>query len=84
MATDLAPDIYTICIAVTGEDYEQCIFVKVIEGSIVSGKSSVTEGKASVEIEKGTAPFVVYVNDKEALTISSSRFSVDVKHGDKL
>jgi endonuclease I len=81
---NLKPGIYTICIGVTSETYSQCYTVQVNPGATVSGKSSVTSGKASVEIEKGTAPFMVYVNGQEQFETSASIFSVDVKGGDVL
>ena len=81
---NLAPDIYNICITVTGESYEQCFVIEVIAGTTVSGKSSVKANKATVTIEHGTAPYKVYVNGSEVLDTSSSVFSVGVKHGDLL
>jgi len=80
--TDLTPGVYDFCITVTEESYEQCYTVEVIEGTTVSGKSSVTSGKASIEIAQGTAPFTIYVNGKELLETSAPIFNVDVKHGD--
>ena len=80
--TDLAPGIYDFCIAVTGETYEQCYTVEVTEGTTVSGKSSITSGKASIEMEQGTAPFIVYVNGKETIETNAPIFNIDVKHGD--
>jgi hypothetical protein len=82
LATNLPPANYTVCISVTGESYEQCFDVEVIAGTTVSGKSSIALGKASIEIEVGTAPFDIYVNGKESFKTSSPVFNVDVKHGD--
>lgn len=79
---NLVPGIYDFCITVTGESYEQCFVIEVIEGATVSGKSSVTSGKAFIEIEEGTAPFIIYVNGKETFETNSPIFNVDVKHGD--
>ena len=58
--------------------------VQVVAGTTVSGKSSVVSGKASVEIEKGTAPYIVYVNGQEQFETSAPIFSVEVKSGDIL
>jgi subtilisin-like proprotein convertase family protein len=82
--TDLAPGIYTVCINVASENYEQCFVVEVKAGTTISGKSTVKASKATVEIEQGTAPYQVFVNGKEVLDTSSPVFSVDVKHGDLL
>ncbi|MCF6182403.1 reprolysin-like metallopeptidase [Lutibacter sp.] len=81
---NLAPDIYSICITVTGENYQQCFVVEVLEGITVSGKSSVKANKATVEIEQGTAPYKVFVNGKEVLDTNAPVFTVNVKHGDLL
>ena len=82
--TNLAPGTYNFCIGVIEETYQQCYTVQVAVGTIVSGKSSVTSGKASVEIEKGTAPYTVFVNGQEQFETSAPIFSVDVKSGDVL
>ncbi|NEW80480.1 MAG: T9SS type A sorting domain-containing protein, partial [Gelidibacter sp.] len=83
-AINLPPNSYNICIGVTGQTYTQCYTVQVAAGTTVSGKSSVTSGKASVEIEKGTAPYTVFVNGQEQFETSASIFTVDVKSGDIL
>lgn len=82
--TNLAPGSYNFCIGVAGETYSQCYRVQVVEGTTVSGKSSVALGKASVEIEKGTAPFTIFVNGSEQFETNAPKFSVDVKSGDVL
>lgn len=79
---NLTPGLYNICITVTGGLYEQCFVVEIIEGITISGKSSVTSNKASIEIEEGTPPFTIFVNGIETFETSSSLFNVDVKHGD--
>jgi subtilisin-like proprotein convertase family protein len=81
---NLAPGTYNFCIGVTGQTYTQCYAVTVAQGTTISGKSSVASGKASVEIEKGTAPFTVFVNGMEQFETSAPIFSVDVKGGDVL
>jgi hypothetical protein len=83
-ALNLPPNSYNICIGVTGQTYTQCYVVQVAAGTTVSGKSNVVSGKASVEIEKGTAPFTVFVNGQEQFETSAPLFSVDVKSGDVL
>jgi subtilisin-like proprotein convertase family protein len=81
---NLTPGTYNFCIGVSGQTYQQCYAVTVAAGTTVSGKSSVVSGKASVEIEKGTAPFIIYVNGQEQFETSAPIFSVDVKAGDIL
>ncbi len=83
--TDLSPGSYTICIGVEeDEDYEQCYDVVINEGTTISGKVAVNSGKASIEIEEGTGPFMVFVNDKIVLKTVAPIFTFDVKHGDKV
>ena len=83
-ALNLPPNSYNICIGVAGQTYTQCYVVQVAAGTTVSAKSSVVSGKASVEIEKGTAPFTVIVNGQEQFETNAPIFSVDVKGGDIL
>lgn len=82
--SDLDPGNYTICIGVEGEDYEQCYDVVIDEGTTISGKVAVNSGKASLEIEQGTGPFIVFINDTIALETAVPIFTIDVKHGDKI
>jgi len=79
---NLTPKLYDFCISVDGENYEQCFTVEVIEGTVVSGKSSIISNKASIEIKEGTAPFTIYINGKESFKTITPTFSVAVKHGD--
>ncbi|MBL4939582.1 MAG: thrombospondin type 3 repeat-containing protein, partial [Lutibacter sp.] len=78
----LAPGVYDFCTAVTGETYEQCYTVEIIEGTTVSGKASLSSKKIAVEIIKGTGPYSVFVNGDIKLETLSNSFMVDVKHGD--
>jgi len=83
-SANLAPGTYNFCIGVSGQTYSQCYVVQVAAGTTVSAKSNVVSGKASVEIEKGTAPFKVFINGQEQFETSAPLFSVDVKSGDIL
>ncbi|MHB1196921.1 MAG: alpha-amylase family glycosyl hydrolase [Lutibacter sp.] len=83
-SANLAPGTYNFCIGVSGQTYQQCYAVTVAAGTTVSAKSSVASGKASVEIEKGTAPYKVYLNGLEQFETNAPLFSVEVKSGDVL
>jgi glycosidase len=83
-SANLAPGTYNFCIGVTGQSYTQCYEVVVAAGTTISAKLSVASGKASVEIEKGTAPFTVIINGQEQFETNAPIFSVDVKSGDIL
>lgn len=78
----LAPDTYNFCITVDGETFKQCFELVIAAGTTISGKTSVTNNKATVIIEKGTAPFTVYVNDEVMFETTNSIIGVTVKQGD--
>ncbi|WP_162880000.1 choice-of-anchor tandem repeat GloVer-containing protein [Lutibacter oceani] len=80
--SNMQPGTYEVCITVSGETFEQCYTIEIAEGTTVSGKASVTSNKASIAIEKGTAPYNVLVNGKNVLNTFSTSIEVDVKHGD--
>lgn len=79
---NLSPDIYEVCIGVSGMNDPQCYSVEVKEGNTVSGKSSVSSNKVSIEIIEGTSPYIIFQNGKELFKTNSKSFSLDVKHGD--
>ena len=81
---NLKPGSYTICIGVEGENYQQCYDIVIEQGTTISGKVAVDSGKAFIEIEKGTAPFTVFINDEIAFETAASIFTVNVNHGDKI
>ena len=82
---NLPPNSYSFCIKISGYDtYEQCFEVIIDEGSTISGKTSISSNKASVEISNGSAPFEVYLNNVLQFTTNQSLFDIDVKHGDEL
>ena len=80
--SNLAPGSYNVCIKITGIIFEQCFTITVSAGKTVSGKSSVTSNKASITIDKGTAPYNVLINGINVLNTQSPLFMLDVKHGD--
>ena len=80
----LDPGTYQLCITVDGEDFKQCFSLEVAEGFEFSGKSSVVGKIASIEIEQGTAPFKVFINNIEMFETKATSFEIEVKHGDLL
>lgn len=81
---DLGPNVYEFCIAIdiAGETAEQCYSVEVKDGTTVSAKSNVSNKQLDIQIEKGTAPFTVYVNGLESFKSDNYEFSVAIKKGD--
>ena len=79
---NLTPGTYNLCITIDGEDFEQCYTLVIEEAAIISGKSSVASNKASFEIETGTAPYIITINEEEVLKTNFKTFDIAVKHGD--
>ncbi|SNR54196.1 reprolysin-like metallopeptidase [Lutibacter flavus] len=79
---NLSPNSYDICITISGEDYEQCFQVEIAEGITISGKANNDSGKISVNIEQGTAPYSIFVNDIKTSETLSPTFVINAKHGD--
>ncbi|AIZ42898.1 thrombospondin type 3 repeat-containing protein [Cellulophaga baltica] len=80
---------YNLCITIEGElDFQRCFNLIVESASEISGKSttSVFNDKVSelIEIDSGTPPYIVSLNDKDIMTTSSLVFNVDVSYGDTL
>jgi len=80
----LAPNTYNLCLSVEGEEFKQCFELVIPQGTTVSGKSSVINNKATVQIEKGTAPYKVFVNGEVLFETMSKSIDVNVKNGDLL
>ncbi|MBI9039908.1 carbohydrate-binding protein [Lutibacter sp.] len=80
--SNLTPKTYDFCISVVGESFEQCYSIEIAAGKTVSGKSTVANKKASIEILEGTAPFNVEVNGKLMLQTMSNTFEIPVQNGD--
>ena len=82
---NLQPGNYNFCIVLEGsENYEQCFEVQVDLGITISGKTSISSNKATIEINNGSAPFQVYLNDLLQFETNKNIFDIDVKHGDEL
>ena len=81
---NLVPGSYNICISIPDKNFEQCFIFEIKEGTTISGKSSVVENEALVEITKGTAPYSISINGIESFKTNSSIFSVPINQGDLL
>ncbi len=74
---------YDFCISAQGID-EQCFQKKVLGGSLIKVKNTVNYPKCQISIEKGAAPYKVFINNKQVLTTSETNFNISVKNGDVL
>ena len=79
---NMAPGVYTICFTIPAQNYEQCHTTNITESNSVTGKTSVQDGHIAVEIQAGTAPYSVFVNQNKVLETSSKSFSVKANQGD--
>ena len=80
----LTSNTYNLCITVVGQEFMQCFELVIDEGITVSGRAHLSSNKATVQIEKGTAPFKVFVNGDLLFEALSNTIDVNVKHGDLL
>lgn len=79
---DIEPGVYELCITLNGKTESQCFNVDIKAASQISGKSSLGKSKISVDIEKGTAPFSVFINNDKVYETYAQSFDVDVIQGD--
>ncbi|WP_298369668.1 T9SS type A sorting domain-containing protein [uncultured Lutibacter sp.] len=81
---DIEPGSYELCISVDGSSESQCFNVEIKEATEISGKSSLGKNKLALNIESGTAPFTVLINNEMVFETSAKSFAVDVNQGDKV
>ena len=80
---NLSPNNYEVCITVEGEpDFKQCFTTEILGGTTVSAKSNTNSNRLSIDIEEGTPPYTIYINDKLILETFSPNIAIAIKHGD--
>jgi len=79
---NITPGTYEACIEVPNVTSIQCYIIEIKEGIIISGKALITSKKTTIEINKGTAPYNVFVNGSKVLETIASTFDINLKHGD--
>lgn len=80
---NLEPGAHDVCIGITNTSYLHCVTLNIEASNLLTGKTSnVKEDKIEVNIESGTAPYIVSVNNIKILETSNTNFSVPVKEGD--
>ncbi|MBB1489830.1 hypothetical protein H4O21_24810, partial [Oceanospirillum sp. D5] len=61
---NLDPGTYDVCIGITNTTYQYCVSLKIEASDLLTGKFvSGKQGAVAVEIETGTAPYKVFVNN---------------------
>jgi len=86
---DLDPGSYSLCLSVKDHaDFKQCydITIQEVEQMNVSSKIEATglTYKATIEIDKGTPPYVLRINNEVKGTYNNNRFITPVTNGDFL
>ena len=89
VVSDLAPGTYPICITVEGySNCEQCFELVIQEAPVLTGKTTLNtntgRNEVLVEVDAGTAPYTVLVNNEIIEEYTTNSFYVEVKHGDAL
>lgn len=79
---DLAVGTYEVCIFIAEQSYVQCYSLAIKAGNIISGKATIVTKSVVIELDQGTAPFAVYVNEIEKMQTTNSQFEIEVNHGD--
>ncbi|MEW7278281.1 immunoglobulin-like domain-containing protein [Aquimarina sp. 2201CG1-2-11] len=87
--SDVSPDTYAFCITVDGyNSCKQCFEATINEAESLVGKTTLQNGNSNnemlVEINSGTAPYTVTINNDEVGIYNDTSFSVKVVHGDDL
>ena len=80
--SNLTPGTYDFCITINGETYSQCYSLEIEAGTTISGKAEVKKSKATINIDKGTPPFKVFMNGELLLKTMNTSFEIDVNQGD--
>lgn len=80
----IAPGSYELCISVKGTSFEQCFNLNIEAGTSLFAKSSTKNKIMTIEIESGTAPFYVSVNDEVLLQTDEKTIEIPVRNNDKV
>ncbi len=84
--SDLSPGTYEVCIVVNESNQTDCFEILIIDAELIAlkGEPGKSQNKYSFKIDKGTAPFRVFLNDKLLLTSSENNFEIELNKGGKL
>jgi photosystem II stability/assembly factor-like uncharacterized protein len=81
--SNLDPGVYDICIGIKDRAYQYCVSLEVKASELLTGKIAPTKsGKAAVSIKSGTAPYKVFVNNKQILETIETSFTIPANEGD--
>lgn len=80
--TNLEVGAYEVCITIENQNYKQCYNLTIAQGETISGKVEISSKSATVELNKGTPPFKVYLNGIETINTFNTIFELKIKQGD--
>ncbi len=81
---DLVPGTYPLCIAIAGiADCQKCYEFVIEEAPVLEGKTTMDNinNKVFIDIQSGTAPYTVTINNKVVGEYNTNSFVVDPKNG---
>ncbi|SDX89365.1 Por secretion system C-terminal sorting domain-containing protein [Lutibacter oricola] len=81
---DLEPGVYQLCISVKNLTESQCFNFEIKQASEISGKTSLANRQLSVNMETGTTPFMVFVNNEMQYQTFDKSFVINVDQGDEV
>ncbi|WP_152286679.1 T9SS type A sorting domain-containing protein [Flavicella marina] len=81
---NLSADTYDLCVSVNGQDEKNCYKVQLEKSELLKAAIKKEKNSVSYQIEKGTAPYRVYINKSLAYTTSLKQFEVGIKPNDIL
>ncbi|NJB81583.1 right-handed parallel beta-helix repeat-containing protein [Wenyingzhuangia aestuarii] len=80
---NIEPNTYDLCISLQGKTEQQCFKVQIEESSSIHVESSLkSNGTYAIEINNGTPPYKVSVNDELVLETTSTSIEIQVNQGD--
>lgn len=82
---DLAPGNYQLCITTEGLSEPNCFNIEIKEASEITAKTDTKDfSKVTVNIEEGTPPYSVRVNNVVVFETMNSAFEINVEQGDEI
>jgi hypothetical protein len=81
--TGLDPGLYEVCVETIQLSYTQCFEVEIVESQPISLKANAGKNSNtySFNIERGTAPFSVFLNNKLLRTSTEKSFELELDQG---
>ena len=80
---NLEPGSHDVCIGIANTSYSHCVTLNIAASNLLTGKASNIKGnKVDVNIESGTAPYTVSVNNIKILETNKTNFSIPAEEGD--